>query len=246
MLLEELFNNDAKVLEVLNKLTPEDIGEYVAESLLLAETNPFAMKAPERKKYTGDSSAADDSGSDEPSAIAAGAKDIATGGSAIANLTAARAARLGYQKNRASKWLDKSTSSSAPTSEKELKKQVKIDAKAAGADIAKDAKDKTPNIRKDISKKNAIAAAPRDAESIAKSAAQKKIDDFNKANPSKALDKKAQEKLIKKAGTIGSKIAARHAAATLLGGGTPLSLLLNAGALGLDLWDIRNWYLNKK
>lgn len=241
MLLEELFNNDAKVLEVLNKLTPEDIGEYVAESLLLAETNPFAMKAPERKKYTGDSSAADDSGSDEPSAIDTA---VALAPDKTAGLVAARAARLGAQKYNAKKWLDKSTSSSAPTSEKELKKQVKIDAKATGADIAKDAKDKTSNIRKDISKKNAIAAAPEKAESSAKSAARKKIDDFNKANPAKKITGKEAEKIVKKAGSLATKIAARHGAATLMGGGV-LSAFTNLAALGWDAYDIYNWYKNR-
>lgn len=249
MLLEELFNNDAKVLEVLSKLTPEDIGEYVAESVLLEELCQEGFSDLNLFKggrtVQGDASASKgDSAGD--SALGDLAKTIATGGSATANLAAARAARKGWQNARGKRWLNKSTSSSPPKNKSQLNRQVKIDAKAAGADMAKDAKDKNSKVRKDISKKNAIKAAPSNAESSAKSAAQKKIDDFNKANPSKALDKKAQEKLINKAGKIGSKIAARHAAATLLGGGTPISLLLNLGALGWDAYDLANWYLNKK
>jgi hypothetical protein len=253
MLLEELFNNDAKVLEVLSKLTPEDIGEYVAESVLLEELcqegfSDLNLFKGGRTVQGDDSASKGDSAGDSALATAGDlAKTIATGGSATANLAAARAARLGYQKNRGKTWLDKSTSSSAPTSEKELKKQVKIDAKATGADIAKDAKDKTSNVRKDISKKNAIKSASGDAERSARSAARKKIDDFNKANPAKKITGKEAEKIVKKAGSLATKIAARHGAATLLGGGiTPLSWLLNIGALGWDAYDIANWYLNNK
>jgi hypothetical protein len=253
MLLEELFNNDAKVLEVLSKLTPEDIGEYVAESVLLEELCQEGFSDPNlfkggRTVQGDDSASKGDSAGDSALATAGDlAKTIATGGSATANLAAARAAKKVLQKTRAKRWLNKSTSSSTPpTNRTKLKKQVKIDAKAIGSDAGADAKDKNSKVRKDNNKKNAIKSAPGDAERRARESARKTIADYNKANPNKQLGKKTQEKLIDKAGKIGSRIAARHATATLLGAGTPISWLLNLGALGWDAYDIAKWYLNNK
>ena len=230
MLLEELFNdNDTKMLEVLNKLTPEDIGDYVFESFILVETNPFHLH-PEKRSGEGE-------GEDESGILANVPGGMPAATSAVLAYRAANKMRraAGHALNQKRAQLVNKTT---PSTKRGVLKKAKLNAKAIGSEVGQNAKSNKLRTR------GSITAAQADAAKRAQANVDDNVKDWNKKYPDNKFDPEKVKPAKKKAANIASKIAARHAAATLLGGGF-LSWATNAAALGWDVWDIYNWYQDK-
>lgn len=253
MLINELFENPKRQLTedqekeldaFFESLTFEEGISFISEVAMLSELNPFEIGARKTSHTPKPPSAAgpgDETGKDV-SVVGSGVADVLSGGSASANVAAARALKPKLMKPRGDSMIKKFINQTGdPNTPKELKKQIKTQTKAVAVDASRDA-NKAGKFRHFMGSNAEQKAAARNT---AHKDALEKIEKYNKTNPAKKITDKQAGKIAKKAGSLAARIAARHGAATLMGGGV-LSLATNLAALGWDAYDIWQWYKKNK